>query len=101
MTDAGLVAAVRADLARVMGLTATPTESLVQRWPRGIPQYVVGHADRLDRIAALVPDGLHLTGAGYRGSGLAACVASARRTAMAVADALPATPAPSLQGANS
>ena len=99
MTDAGLVAAVRADLARVMGLTAAPTESLVQRWPRGIPQYVVGHADRLDRIDALVPDGLHLTGAGYRGSGLAACVASARRTAAAVADALPATPDPSLQGA--
>lgn len=111
MTDAVLVAAVRGDLARAMGLTTMPTESLVQRWPRGIPQYVVGHADRLDRIDALVPEGLHLTGAAYRGSGLAACVASARHTAATVAGRLAAsgeqahpevtdaTPDPSLQGA--
>ena len=88
MTDEALVAAVRADLARVMGVTATPTDVLVQRWWRGIPQYLVGHADRLDRLDRLVPDGLHLTGAGYRGSGLAACVASARRTASVVAEHL-------------
>ncbi len=85
MDDAELVAAVRADLARIMGLTATPTELLVQRWHRGIPQYTVGHADRLERLDALVPDGIHLTGAAYRGSGLAACVAGARTTATAVA----------------
>jgi oxygen-dependent protoporphyrinogen oxidase len=83
--DDELVDAVRADLARVMGLTAAPTAVLVQRWPRAIPQYVVGHADRLERIERLVPPGLHLTGAAYRGSGLAACVAAARRTAAAVA----------------
>ncbi|HYN68445.1 MAG TPA: protoporphyrinogen oxidase [Ornithinibacter sp.] len=111
MTDDLLVAAVRADLGRVMGLVATPTQILVQRWPRGIPQYVVGHAERLGRIDALLPAGLHLTGAGYRGSGLAACVASARRTATTVAARLPAPedhsrpytpdaqPDPSLQGA--
>ncbi|MFL6176719.1 MAG: protoporphyrinogen oxidase [Ornithinibacter sp.] len=85
MDDAELVAAVRADLARTMQLTAAPTETLVQRWPRAIPQYVVGHSERLERLDALVPDGIRLTGAAYRGSGLAACVASARATAMAVA----------------
>ena len=84
MDDDTLVAAVRADLARIMGLTATPTATLVQRWPRGIPQYVVGHGARLERLDALVPDGIHLTGAAYRGSGLAACVGSARHTAAAV-----------------
>lgn len=91
--DDALVDAVRAELARVMGLTSTPTGVLVQRWPRAIPQYVVGHADRLERIDRLVPGGLHLTGAAYRGSGLAACVAAARATASTVALAL-ADPAP-------
>jgi oxygen-dependent protoporphyrinogen oxidase len=85
MDDAELVDAVRADLARTMRLTATPTASLVQRWHRAIPQYTVGHADRLGRLDELVPDGIHLTGAAYRGSGLAACVAGARTTATAVA----------------
>lgn len=115
MDDATLVAAVRADLARIMGLTATPTATLVQRWHRGIPQYVVGHAARLERLDALVPDGIHLTGAAYRGSGLAACVAGARTTATTVAadlvrdtrdlsdptgcDHLGPSPHPSLQGA--
>ena len=91
MGDAALVAAVRADLAEVMGLTTTPTDALVQRWPRAIPQYLVGHADRLDRLDRLVPEGLQLTGAAYRGSGMAACVASARRTATAVAARLATT----------
>ncbi len=115
MDDAELVAAVRADLARAMRLTATPTATLVQRWHRAIPQYTVGHADRLERLDELVPDGIHLTGAAYRGSGLAACVAGARSTATAVAADLvldtvdlsePAgcdhpgpSPHPSLQGA--
>lgn len=88
MSDDDLVGAVRADLERVMGLTATPTDTLVKRWPRAIPQYVVGHRDRLDRIDARLPQGLHLTGAAYRGSGLAGCVASARRTAAGVAEQL-------------
>jgi len=105
MDDAALVAAVRADLTRTMGLDATPTATLVQRWPRAIPQYVVGHADRLDLLDLLVPSRMHLTGAAFRGSGLAACVAAARRTANDVATDLNGSdhpdhrPDPSLQGA--
>lgn len=115
LDDGALVEAVRADLARAMNLTAAPTTTLVQRWPRAIPQYLVGHAERLERLDLLVPDGIHLTGAAYRGSGLAACVAGARATATAVVAELvletvdldgPAgcgepdpSPHPSLQGA--
>jgi len=94
-----------ADLTRTMGLDATPTATLVQRWPRAIPQYVVGHADRLDLLDLLVPSRMHLTGAAFRGSGLAACVAAARRTANDVATDLNGSdhpdhrPDPSLQGA--
>ena len=86
MSDDELVAAVRASLARMMGLTVEPTEVLIQRWPAAMPQYVVGHGARLERLDALVDGlpGLRLTGAAYRGAGLAGCVASARRTADAV-----------------
>lgn len=85
MDDDELVAAVRASLARMMGLTAEPTDVLVQRWPAAMPQYVVGHAARLERLDPLTAFGLHLTGAAYRGSGLAGCVTDARRTAGRVA----------------
>jgi oxygen-dependent protoporphyrinogen oxidase len=93
MDDDELVAAVRASLAHMMGLSAAPAEVLVQRWPGAMPQYVVGHGARLTAIDALVADlpGVRVTGAAYRGAGLAGCVSSAFRTADAVVDAL--TPA--------
>jgi oxygen-dependent protoporphyrinogen oxidase len=51
-----------------------------------MPQYTVGHAARLARIDAALAGtpGLHLTGAAYRGVGLAGCISQAARTAAAV-----------------
>ena len=93
MDDDQLVAAVRASLAHMMGLTAAPIEVLVQRWPAAMPQYVVGHGARLAAIDALLAPlpGVRLTGAAYRGAGLAGCVSSAWRTADAVVDAMAPT----------
>lgn len=103
MDDDALVDAVRASLARMMGLAADPVDVLVQRWPAAMPQYVVGHAARLERLDALLPDTLHLTGAAYRGAGLAGCVGDARRTASTVATRLSPVDLtdtdPSLEGA--
>ena len=83
MTDEQIVATVRADLERIQGITAEPRELVVQRWPQGMPQYTVGHSDRLAALDAALLDtpGLHLTGAAYRGVGLAGCVAQARALA--------------------
>ena len=69
-------------------VTGEPTEVHVQRWPAAMPQYTVGHADRLatiDSALTSVP-GIHLTGAAYRGVGLAGCISQAARTATAVLD---------------
>ncbi len=83
MDDERLEQEVRAALARMLGIGATPVDRVVQRWPGAMPQYVVGHADRLaalDAQLAAVPD-LRLTGAAYRGVGLAGCAAQAAATA--------------------
>jgi protoporphyrinogen/coproporphyrinogen III oxidase len=87
MSDDELVAGVRDGLARMLDLTAEPVDRLVQRWPAAMPQYVVGHADRLARLDAALEGvpGLVVTGAAYRGIGLAGCVAQARATAMRLA----------------
>jgi len=88
MSDEDLLAGVRDALRRMLGITAAPFETLVQRWPRAMPQYVVGHAARLARIeselAALGT--LSLTGAAYHGVGLAGCVAQAKATAARIAE---------------
>ena len=77
-SDERLVALARDELARLCGVTAPPALARVFRWPRSIPQYVVGHQARLERIAALAAaqPGLLLAGASYRGVGVPDCVAS-------------------------
>lgn len=83
--DDGLVAASLADLEEATGLVATPVDALVQRWGGGLPQYWIGHLDRVARIRADVAriPGLALCGAAYDGVGIPATIGSAHR---AVAD---------------
>jgi oxygen-dependent protoporphyrinogen oxidase len=86
-TDDELVAASLADLHDAVGLTATPVDSFVQRWGGGLPQYAVGHLDRVARIRADVTRvaGLAVCGAAYDGVGVAACIASGHAAAAALA----------------
>jgi oxygen-dependent protoporphyrinogen oxidase len=87
MDDDALIAAVRDGLARMVGITAAPVETIVQRWPAAMPQYVVGHGALLERIDTSLArhPGLHLTGAAYRGVGLAGCVAQGHAVATTIA----------------
>ncbi|NGO73127.1 protoporphyrinogen oxidase [Streptomyces boncukensis] len=81
--DAELVELSRADLGAATGLAARPVEWAVTRWDGGLPQYAVGHVDRVARIrasAGAVP-GLAVCGAVYDGVGIPACVASGQRAA--------------------
>ena len=85
-TDDELVASSLADLAEATGLTRRPVDSHVQRWGGGLPQYAVGHLDRVERIRADVArvPGLAVCGAAYDGVGIPAVIASARRAALQV-----------------
>ncbi len=79
-TDDELVAASLADLAEAAGIRAAPVATHVQRWGGGLPQYAVGHLDRVARIRTAVAEvpGLVLCGAAYDGVGIPAVIASAR-----------------------
>jgi oxygen-dependent protoporphyrinogen oxidase len=85
-SDEELTALAAADLRTAVGLEAPVVGSLVTRWGGGLPQYAVGHLDRVDRVEAAVAEqpGLAVCGAAYRGVGIAACVASASRAAAQV-----------------
>jgi oxygen-dependent protoporphyrinogen oxidase len=59
-----------------------------------MPQYVLGHPERLERIDAHVAEhpGLALAGAAYRGVGIPDCIRSGEQAAEAVARALALEP---------
>jgi oxygen-dependent protoporphyrinogen oxidase len=81
--DAPLVQRTLAALQKLVGVRAAPEFSHVIRHLRGIPQYPVGHLQRLDRLEILLQrhPGLHLSGNSYRGVALNACVREAEALA--------------------
>jgi oxygen-dependent protoporphyrinogen oxidase len=90
LSDEALVAAVRADLGRVLGITAAPSLARVHRWPRAGAQHLVGHLARVDTIERRLAarGGLFVAGSGFRAVGIPDCVADARRVAAAAASHL-------------
>jgi oxygen-dependent protoporphyrinogen oxidase len=79
--DKDLVALAAAELAEATGISGSPVEWRVTRWGGGLPQYNVGHLDRVARIRAAVAGqpGLAVAGAAYDGVGIPACIATARQ----------------------
>ena len=88
--DETLVGLATAELAQLFGVTLTPTLVRVFRWHRSMPQYVLGHTARLERIARLAAGhpGLMLAGASYRGVGIPDCIASGWAAAHAALGAI-------------
>ncbi len=85
-SDEELVALAVAQLASLIGLSGGPVDSRVSRWGGGLPQYDVGHTDRVRRIyedVSAVP-GLAVCGAAYDGVGVAACIRGAHHAAVAI-----------------
>jgi oxygen-dependent protoporphyrinogen oxidase len=86
VTDDELVAVSLRELAEATGAEAAPVDAHVQRWGGGLPQYALGHLDRVARIRAAVArvPGLALAGAAYEGVGIPAVIASGHRAAIEV-----------------
>jgi oxygen-dependent protoporphyrinogen oxidase len=83
-----LAGIARANLAQAMGLRAVPSFVRVFRHRGGIPQYTIGHHDRLQQIEARLAQypGVFLTGNSYRGPSINACVTDAQAVAARVAE---------------
>jgi oxygen-dependent protoporphyrinogen oxidase len=58
-----------------------PEDARVTRWEHAMPQYEVGHLDRVQRIRDSLPEGIFVTGSAYRGVGIADCVRQAGEAA--------------------
>lgn len=84
--DGELAPLVQAELERVSGLRATPEYVEINRWDRAMPQYNLGHLDRLAAIEMALSrfPGLFLTGSAYRGVGIPDCIRDGQETAARV-----------------
>jgi oxygen-dependent protoporphyrinogen oxidase len=73
-------------LREILGPIPEPSFSTVRRWPRSLPQYEVGHLERIERLEAMVAQlpGLHLLGNSYHGVGIPDLIRDARATARAI-----------------
>jgi len=79
--DQGLVECVRRELETIVGITTAPKYIEIHRWIRGMPQYVLGHQERLAKVKQLLAacPGVYVTGAGLHGIGIPDCIREGAR----------------------
>jgi oxygen-dependent protoporphyrinogen oxidase len=83
LDDAALIGIARDELQKTLDISAEPEFTLVTRWPQGMPQYTLGHLDRvaaIDRAISSIP-GLEVAGNAYRGVGIPDCISSGEAAA--------------------
>lgn len=82
-TDDVIAARTLSELRELLGALPDPIFSVVRRWPRSLPQYEVGHLERMAELDGLVhaQPSLWLLGNAYRGVGLPDLVSDARAAA--------------------
>ena len=77
-SDADMISMVHHELKSLLGMQANPTFTIVSRYERAMPQYHVGHLDRVQRIEDRLAGhhGLELAGNAYIGVGIPDSIAS-------------------------
>lgn len=80
-SDAALLDLAQRDLQEIIGLTATPRFARVFRWECALPQYEVGHLERVAKMEKHLAElpGVHLIGNSFYGVGIPDCIKSARQ----------------------
>lgn len=90
LPDDALIQIARQELAELMGTQGAPLLTRIARLPASMPQYYVGHKQRVAAIqqrAEAIP-GLFLTGNAFQGVGIPFCIHGGEKTAQKVLDYL-------------
>ncbi len=76
LDDASLIEQVRDFLRRIVGISAEPILVRVYRWKLALPQYTVGHLERMAKLKESLGNvnGLLISGSAYRGIGIPDCI---------------------------
>jgi oxygen-dependent protoporphyrinogen oxidase len=85
-----IASVARLELASILGPLPEPQVTVVRRWPRSLPQYSVGHLERMAELTTRVYalKGLTLLGNGYNGVGLPDLIRDSRTAARTITSQL-------------
>lgn len=86
LDDDRLLRIVLSELSEVLGARGTPQLVQIDRWTGAMPQYTLGHVDRVAQILGMVAThpGLAIAGAAYEGVGIPQVIASGQAAAAAI-----------------
>ncbi len=86
-TDQAIISLVREELAQLIGLGGEPEVAKVVRWNNAMPQYHVGHLDRIEKIEQAIEPVQHLTmiSNAFHGVGIAPLISQAEKVAKTIA----------------
>jgi protoporphyrinogen/coproporphyrinogen III oxidase len=82
-SEPALLEIIRAELREILQLEAVPLANQVFRWS-DFPVLEVGHLERVAKAEALLPEGVYLAGASYRGLGVPDCIRQGREAAQQI-----------------
>ncbi|USB31726.1 protoporphyrinogen oxidase [Paenibacillus sp. YPG26] len=91
MGDLELTRKVREELTDIMGITAEPELCVVSHMPESMPQYRVGHKDRISSLRTVMSvryPGVLICGSGYDGVGIPDCISQGEQAAKVLSDRL-------------
>ncbi len=93
LSDEELIEIARQELKEIMGIVAEPVLARVYKWINAMPQYTIGHEQRVSEIEEMLGahPGLYLTGSAYHGIGISDSVRNAEITAKKALHHLSAT----------
>lgn len=89
-SDEEILGTVKEELKEIMGINVEPVLTRVYRWPNSMPQYILGHGERVAFIEERLKQypGLYLIGDAYRGLGIGDCVNEGKQAAAQAVDYL-------------
>ncbi|MDY6863226.1 MAG: protoporphyrinogen oxidase [Thermodesulfobacteriota bacterium] len=86
LDDETLLKVAKEELKDITGIKAQPILTRLYRWEKAMPQYILNHKEKIERIRLKTEDhpGLFLTGSGYRGIGIPDCINEAMHTSESI-----------------
>lgn len=91
LPDEELVQLVLNDLNKTMNITAEPEFSVISRWKNIMPQYTVGHIERIEKARQEASEqlpGVYFAGSSFEGVGIPDCIDQAEKAVHQVIDFL-------------
>jgi oxygen-dependent protoporphyrinogen oxidase len=83
LDDGDMRVRVETSVRELLGITEEPLFVEIAKWKESMPQYQVGHLERVNEIEKLTDEiaGLALAGNAYRGAGIPDCIRSGQTAA--------------------